>query len=65
MKNYDAEKSLISWLKLYNAKDKDIAEILIKLGSYEKKIEAINILAMKFNGTNEFNNIIEMLDLNK
>lgn len=62
--SYDIEVKLIDWLKLCNLKDKDIAEILIKLGSDEKKIKAINILAINLNNDVEIKNIlIEILDL--
>ena len=62
--SYDIEAKLIDWLKLCNFKDKDIAEILIKLGSDEKKIKAINILAINFNNDVEIKNtIIEIIDL--
>ncbi len=57
-KSYNIDKKIIEWLKLYNVSDKDIAEILIKLGSNEKKIKAINILAMNFNNESESKNVI-------
>lgn len=62
--SYDIEAKLIDWLKLCNFKDKDIAEILIKLGSDEKKIKAINLLAINFNNDVEIKNIIiEIMNL--
>ncbi len=62
--SYDIEVKLIDWLKLCNFKDKDIAEILIKLGSDEKKIKAINLLAINFNNDVEIKNIIiEIMNL--
>lgn len=66
MKNssYDIEIKLVEWLKLYNVKNKDIAEILIRLGSNAKKLEAINILAINFNNDVESKNIIiEIMNL--